>query len=339
MSAAEGEVDPALRLLRLLGGKWIASAIATAATLGLAEALAPGPATVEALARELACDEGALARLLAVLHAEGLVELGRDRTYALTPLGALLRRGEMGELSAFVGAPFAWDPWSSLARSVRTGQAAFEAHHGESLFSYLDEHPDDAALYHAAIDAFTRREARALAERFDFGSVERLADVGGGRGTLLVEVLARYPHMKGVLLERPAAVDAARRAFVAAGIEDRCEAIVGDFFEAVPQDVDACVIKHVLHNWDDARAIQLLRGCAEAVGPGRPVLVVEGLLLPGGRADMTRLLDLEMLALCGPGRERTKPEMRKLFAAAGLRLVRTEDLAGTTRLLVGEAAG
>ena len=68
----------------------------------------------------------------------------------------------------------------------------------------------------------------------------------------------------------------------------------------------------------------------------RVVLVVEGLLLPGNRKDATRLLDLEMLALCGPGRERTKPEMRRLLSAAGLRLTRTHDLAGMTRLLVCE---
>ncbi|MFM2420129.1 MAG: hypothetical protein RL385_4852, partial [Pseudomonadota bacterium] len=38
----------------------------------------------------------------------------------------------------------------------------------------------------------------------------------------------------------------------------------------------------------------------------------------------------------GAGRERTKPEFRGLLARAGLRLVTTQSLAGTTRLLVAE---
>ncbi len=326
--------DPALTLLRLLGGKWLASAISTAASLGLAEALADGPATEAELAHALGCDARALGRLLAVLHAEGLLERGRDRAYALTTLGAQLRKGALGELAAYVGADFVWNPWSSLEAAIRTGEAAFAVHHGEPLFDYLEHRPDEAALYHAAVDAFTRREARALAESYDFTGVSRVADVGGGRGTLLVELLARWPTLSGVLLDRAPAVAAARRAFEAAGVAHRCETIVGDFFSAVPGDVDVCVVKHVVHNWDDEQAIALLRRCAEAVRDRGRVLVIEGLLLAPGHRDMTRLLDLEMLALLGPGRERTKPEMRRLLSAAGLRLEHTQSLAGTTRLLV-----
>lgn len=334
MNARDPEDANAERLLKLLGGKWIAASVSAAASLGIAEALADGPKSVESLAADVGCDAGALLRLLRVLVGEGVVELTDERTYAITPLGALLRRGEFGELAEFVGAPFSWDPWSKLPEAVRTGDAAFALHHGQGLFPYLDANADEARLYHAAIDGFTRRQARALAELFDFSKVSRVADIGGGRGTLLVEVLRRWTHLEGVLLERGGAVTLAQKAFVEAGLSARCVAREGDFFEAVPAGVDVCVVKHVVHNWDDARASQLLRGCAKAVGPEGHVLVVEGLLLPGNRKDATALLDIEMLALCGPGRERTKPEMRRLFTASGLRLVSTHDLAGMTRLLI-----
>lgn len=334
MIDAQQEHEHALRILRLLGGKWIAAAVSAAASLGLAEALRDGPLSVEALAARVGADAGALLRLVRVLAGEGLVAQVEDGAYAITPLGRMLARDELGELARFVGAPFAWDPWSSLDRAVRTGAAAFEHHHGEGLFPYLDRHADEARLYHAAVDAFTRRQARALADAFDFTRVRRVADVGGGRGTLLVELLSRFPSLEGVLVERPAAASLARESVRDAGLDLRVSILEGDFFEVMPEGIDACVIKHVIHNWDDARASALLARCARAVGPKGVVLVVEGLLLPGDRQDATRMLDLEMLALCGPGRERTKPEMRRLFAASGLKLERAQDLAGMTRLLV-----
>jgi hypothetical protein len=332
------EDESARRLLALLGGKWVAAALSAAASLGIADALHAAPRAPHELAVLLACDEGMLTRLLRVLAGEGVVSQGLDGAYGLTDMGALLRTGELGELARFVGSPFAWDPWSSLDRAVRSRESAFALHHGHALFPYLDAHPEDARVYHAAVDAFTRKQAQALGDAFDFQSVTRVADVGGGRGTLLVELLSRFPHLRGVLVERSAAASIARTRFTDAGLAARCDVHEGDFFEALPH-AEVCVVKHVVHNWDDDHAVRLLAGCARAVGAEGVVLVVEGLLLPGDRKDATRLLDLEMLALCGPGKERTKPEMRRLLFAAGLRLVRTQDLAGMTRLLVCEPVG
>ena len=77
----------------------------------------------------------------------------------------------------------------------------------------------------------------------------------------------------------------------------------------------------------------LFQRSAAGMTPGGRVLVVEGLLIPGGRADGTRLLDLEMLVLTREGRERSKPELRRLFSRAGLKLERVAPLAGFSRLL------
>ncbi|HEB88038.1 MAG TPA: hydroxyneurosporene methyltransferase, partial [Deltaproteobacteria bacterium] len=323
--------DPADRLLVLLGGKWVAAAISAAASLGIADALGPGPLRLEELAARTRCQPQALERLMRVLVGEDLVREESGVGYALTEMGALLARGRLGELATFVGSPFSWDPWSALADSVRSGESAFAKRHGLPLFDYLDHHGDQADLYHAAIDAFSKREARALAEAFDFSPVSRVADIGGGRGTLLIEVLSRWPHLEGVLVERPAAAEQARAALARAGLDQRCDTRVGDFFESVPGDVEVCILMHIIHSWDDPTSIDLLDRCRQAVGPDGTVLVVEGLVVPDGRRDLTNLLDLEMLVLCGPGHERRKPEMRRLFSAAGLKLERAVPLTAGVR--------
>lgn len=337
-----GELPPSERLLRLLGGKWIAAAVSTAARLGLAERLldADGrdrPADAAALAAALGCDAAALDRLLRVLAGEGLLTLADDGRYALTALGRELHPDALGHLAAFVGQPFMWDPWARLPDALRSGRTAFDLTFGAPLFEHLDRSPSARADYHRGVDAFTRHEARALAARVDLADHRRVVDVGGGLGTACVELARAWPHLELVLLDRPPIAELAAERFAAAGLADRCRAVAQDFFAPLPP-ADVYLLKHVIHNWDDPAATRLLEGCRaglDAAGGDGLLLVVEGILLPGVRPDATRLLDLEMLVLRGAGRERDKATFRRLFTAAGLKLESTWPLAGTTRLLVG----
>jgi SAM-dependent methyltransferase/DNA-binding HxlR family transcriptional regulator len=337
VSGAANDQEAIQEFLKLLGGKWIAAAISAAAQLGLGDALDAKPMNVTELAARLRCDQNALARLLGVLVAEGLLEIDQDDRFRTTALGAQLRSSALGSLAEFVGASFSWSPWKRLKEAVLTGKAAFEIEHGQDLFNYLATHPEASKVYDAGVDAFTRQDARALADAFDFSAITEVADVGGGMGTLLIELLRRWPHLCGTLIDKQSVVDAAELRLREAGLQARCTCVAGDFFSELPAGADIYIVRHIVHNWGDAEAIAILRNCTAALRPGGKVLVVEGVLLPGHRKDTTRLLDLEMMVLSGKGRERTKPEFRQLFRDAGLRLTKTVPLASTARLIVGEA--
>lgn len=332
MSGPRG--DLATTLLTMLAGKWTTAAIAAAAELGLADVLAERALSPAALAEAVHCDASGLERLLAVLAGEGLLAIDELGRYSLTPLGAELRADGLRDLARYMGAPFTWAPFAHLTDALRSGRSAFEVAHGEPMFRYLDKHEDAAALYHRGVDAFTRREARALSEQFDFTRAKHVVDVGGGLGTLLVEVLSRFAHLKGTLVDRPAVLVQAERALSDSEARSRIELCAADFFEHVPSGADVYVLKHVLHNWDDERALTLLQNCARNLGPAGKLIIVEGFLLPEGMRDATRLLDLEMFVLCGAGRERRKPEFRALLHRAGLKLESSQSLAGTTCMIV-----
>lgn len=336
MSGAARDQEAAQEFLALLGGKWIAAAISAAAQLGLGDALDEGPMNEAELAARLRCDRNALGRLLHVLAAEGLLEIDEDDCFRTTALGAQLRSSALGPLAEFVGAPFSWSPWKRLKDAVLTGEAAFEIEHGQDLFNYLATHPEASKVYDAGVDAFTRQDARALAAVFDFAPFKKVADIGGGVGTLLIEVLRGWPHLQGILFDKQRVCDAAELRLREAELQTRCTCVAGDFFSEVPAGADIYIVRHIVHNWGDPDAITILRNCAAALRPGGKVLVVEGVLLPGHRKDTTRMLDLEMMVLSGKGRERTKLEFRELFRDAGLRLTKTVPLANTARLIVGE---
>jgi hypothetical protein len=330
-----GASDHGRTLLGLLAGKWITAAISAAAELGVADVLAErGPLSAAALAEAVRCEERGLGRLLAILAGEGLFSVDAHERYALTELGAELRSEALRDLARYMGAPFTWSPFAHVAEALRKGRSAFELAHGESIFRHLDANAADAELYHRGVDTFTRREAAALSQLFDFAPMRSVVDVGGGLGTLLVEVLMRFSHLRGILVDRPAVITQAEAALADNPHRARIELCAADFFEQVPQGADVYVLKHVLHNWDDERAECLLRNCAKGLSERGKVVIVDGYLLPGGYRDATRLLDLGMFVLCGAGRERRKPEFRALLQRAGLKLESSQPLAGTTCMIV-----
>lgn len=328
------EPSPASQFLRLLAGKWVVSAIATAAKLRLAERL-ESPKSIDELARECGLHAPSLRRLIGVLVGEGLLGYVDAERVAVTPFGEQLRQEQLGVLAEFVGSESQWTPWVHLEHAVRTGQAAFQKQHGESLFEYLEHHPEDSQLYDTAVDAFTRQQAHALAETNVLDDAHVVVDVGGGRGTFLMELLLRHVNLRGILFDKPNVVNAVQGRFAQAGLQARVELVAGDFHQDVPQAADCYVIKHVLHNWDDELARALLQRCAAAVLPGGRVLVVEGIALPGNMRDGTKLMDLEMLVLTGGGRERSKPEFRRLFSDAGLRLEQVLRLSEGAWAMIG----
>lgn len=321
-------------LLDVLAGRCRAQVVSTAAALGLADRLASGPRRVAELAQEVGCDASELGRLLDFLVCLGLCARGAEGIYSLTVRGQALRRERLGPLAAFLGAPEMWNPWSALRQTLTSRDgSAFARTHGETLYEYLERRPETAARYDTAIDAFTRREAQALAEHFDFSTLETLVDVGGGRGTTLAVLLERWPRLRGILHELPH-VAAAARAGIPGSLARRLEIRAGDFRHDVPTAVDAYLLKHVLHNWDDGSATALLRRCVAGLLPHGRLLVIEAILSPHAHVDTARLLDLEMLVLTG-GRERRKPELRRLFQASGLVLEHCRPLTPESWLLVG----
>jgi SAM-dependent methyltransferase len=328
-------LPPADYLMYVLGGKGRAQAVSTAAAWKLADLLADGPRPISELAEQVGCPASALESVIRVCCGLGFFESPRPGEFAVTERGRALRSDALGPMAEFVGSSEQWDPWSRL-RDAPGDVPAFAVAHGAGLYDWLAQHPAGAARYDAAIDAFTQHEAGALARAFHFSTVKRVVDVGGGRGTLLAAVLEENPHLHGVLFDMPHVAERAGPAF-AQRFGARADVQGGDFFEGVPAGADAYLQKHVLHNWSDERAVQLLRNIGAVMAPNGRLLAIETVLSPDQRADMAAMLDLEMEVLLG-GRVRRKPELRRLFAEAGFTVERFDALTAGSWLVVGSRA-
>jgi SAM-dependent methyltransferase len=328
------EVAPAWQLMRLMDGFVTTQLLYVVARLGVADVLTDGPRTAAQIAGAVGADAGALRRVLRGLVIEDVLAEDDEGRFALTEVGAslipmrgaLIVRGEVYYRSA-----------AGLLHSVREGVPAFERVYGERFFDHLAAHPDHEAAFQGSMAGRAEQEARDVVAAFDFTGSRRLVDVGGGRGILLAEILRAVPDLEGVLLDRDAALPAARAHLAAAGVGDRAECIPGDFFSTVPEGADAYLLSRVLHDWHDDEARQILATCRRAMPAGSRLLVVDA-VLPERANDRPAAIrmDLHMLMLFG-ARERTEAESRALLHEAGFEVRRVVMTASPAGLGVIEA--
>jgi hypothetical protein len=217
---------------------------------------------------------------------------------------------------------------------VRTGETAFDHAHGTGLFEYLASHPEVGAVFNAGMLGNSPDHARLVAATYDFSKMNVVVDVGGGRGRLLATILERYPRLRGILFDQAHVIEDARQNLEEVGVVDRCELVGGSFFDAVPADGDAYVLRNIIHDWDDDQAVAILMSCRRSMTEGARLVLVERYLAPDPHEALLALhADLEMLVNVG-GRERTTDEYAALLARSGLRLTKTIAL-GTTPEALG----
>jgi hypothetical protein len=179
--------------------------------------------------------------------------------------------------------------WVELLYAVKTGGSAFEKANGSQVFDYFHKDAELASVFHDAMTSRTAMEARAVTDAFDFSAVKTLVDVAGGQGLLLSTVLAKTPQQRGVLFETPIAVASAGPVLERAGVASRCEVVAGDFFEGVPRG-DGYLLKHILHDWDDASCVKILQRIRAAAAPGARLFVIEAVLEAGNAPHFGKLL-------------------------------------------------
>src|SRR5262249_49097726 len=239
--------------------------------------------------------------------------------------------GSLRAAAVNVGAT-CYPAFGELLYSVRTGRPALDEVVGMPFFDHLAANPEAAEALDTVLAGLHPRADEALLEALDFSAVRTVVDVGGGSGRLLAAVLSRYPSVRGILFDRPHVVARAHSGSGWAAIADRCDAVGGDFFESVPPGGELYLLRYVIHDWDDARAVQILKNCRRAMTRWGRLLLVESVIESGNGPLHGKVSDLLMLAITG-GCERTAPEYRALLRAGGFRLTRVGPLAAGVELI------
>ena len=309
------------QLEQMITGYWKSQSIYAAAKLEIADLLIDGPQTPVQLAAATQTDAESLYRLLRALASIGIFEENEAGEFSLTPLAEPLRSDHphSKQALAIMNGEDQFRPWCEIIYSLQTGEPAYDSIWGKSIFEFLSEHPDKARIFDKAMIGIHGRGTDAISDAYDFSKIKVLADVGGGNGSNLISILQANPNLQGLLFDRPHVVERAQAHFEAAGVADRCDLISGDFFESVPKGADACLLRHIIHDWNDEKSLTILKNCHTALPENGKLLIIESVIDPGNDPFMGKFVDLVMLLVTG-GKERKVEQFRTLFQQAGFEL-------------------
>jgi SAM-dependent methyltransferase len=325
VSTAPPGPPPAAAVMQMMTGAWTAQTLSAVTRMGVPELLHKhGPLTARQLTAEHGVDAQPefLERALRVCASVGVLTESADGAFGPTPLSEVLTSEAPASVRAFVeliGGRW-WRLIGAMPDALRTGQNQTKAQTGREPWESGDA--NRAEHFQRAMRSRVQ-DTRGVLDHYDFSRAGTIVDVGGGFGHLALAILQRYPRGKAIVLDLPDVVALAQRHAAAEerGVLERLTFVGGDMFVAVPPG-DVYVLKTIIHDWDDARCVQVLRNCRARLPADGRVVCVDKVLPPMGDtgAAGAKLLDMLMMVSL-PGKERTEAAWRALYEQAGLRLV------------------
>ena len=327
-------------MLQIITNFWTSRAVGVFAKLGVADLLESGPKTAEELARATDTHAPSLFRVLRALASAGIVKAESEGRFALTPLSQTLVTNAPGSLRWFVTSELGqehYPAWGNLMHSVKSGEIAFDDFFGMDIWQYFKKNPEDGAVFNDSMSGVTAAANEAILSVYDFSQFNKLIDIGGGHGGLITSILKKNPNLKGLLFDAPQVIEGARPRLETAGVADRCETVAGNFFEAVPAGGDAYMMKWIIHDWDDEKALTILRHIRSQIPSNGRLIVVETVVPETDEPHFSKFFDLNMLVMTG-GKERTAAEFAELFATAGFKLLRVIPTDLPTSIIEAEPA-
>jgi O-methyltransferase domain/Dimerisation domain len=279
----EGSMDDAgAKVIDPIFGRWRSQILYAGVQLGVFDALASGPKNAINVASALDVDAGILYRLMRALGSLELLHEDNTKTFSLTPIGEWLCRDHPHTLRGMTlleEGPEHYAAWKHLSDLIKEGQLnAPLREFGQPMFEYATQHPSYGAVFNEAMSSYSSMDNALVLEaleNYDFSGISHLCDVGGGHRSTLCSLLVKYPHLQGTVLELPSMI--ANKALLWAdkmGVGDRCTYVPGDMFQEV-SPADAYMVKHVIHDWNDAECLQILSTMHRAAPQHGRVLIIE----------------------------------------------------------------
>lgn len=324
------EVRPALRsdFAALSGdmvGFWKTQTIAAAVRLGVIETL---PATENQIAEKCALRPDGARRLLRALAELHLVR-NKNGLWDVTPRGAYLRRNDpltLADAALEYAGPFS-AMWKSLPKALERGSNWT----APDVFGDVAKDERRCEGHHRMLRSYARHDYPEVEKALALQGNEHIIDAGGGLGTLAAMLTAAFPELNVTVLDRKEVVEQGKReAAPGNGIDWHA----ANIFEEWGIHADAVILSRVMHDWDDHKALEILKRARAAMKPGGRIFIIEMLIEDGSVSGA--LCDLHLLVATG-GRERSSVEFERLLRSSGFKLVDVQLIAALPSIVVGEA--
>jgi O-methyltransferase domain len=323
--------SPQQQVMGIVIGLVQARCLIAAAELGLADALAHGALPVDAIAAQTRTGADNLYRLMRALESIGVFKQVSPRVFENTATSDCLRKDVAGSQWAFLQilAPEwgLWEGYGQMLPTLRTGRTSLFETWGHDIWEHYRRHPAQSTVFNEAMRSMTAPMTPAVTAAYDWSRFPVIADVGGGIGTQLVDILNAHPGCRGIVFDQPDVVSTAIQ-------HDRVERVGGNFFENIAVEADAYIFRNIIHDWNDESALSILKTLRKITKPTARVMLVEWLIPDTSDFHLGKWADITMMTGVG-GRERTRADFEKLFSEAGFALEEIVPTASMFSIVVG----
>jgi hypothetical protein len=285
---------------------WKYMAVITACKLNLFDHLQE-PKSAKQLANQLSLNENKLLILLDALHYANFLEKNSN-LYKVNSLSEFLTENNPESLKY---ACLNWSDehliaWQHLDFSIKTGKSSFEEIYKKPFFDYLNDNPEKLHSYHKAMYQYAKDDYKMLPDVIDFSKHKSLMDVGGGYGALIGIIKKKNPNLECILFDLPKVIENVSIPNV--------KKIGGSFFDKIPYQSESIILSRVLHDWNNEKAILILKNCFEALTRNGTLYVIEN-CEDKVKIDLS-LLSLNMTVIC-ESYERTSTQYISLCKNVG----------------------
>jgi O-methyltransferase domain/Dimerisation domain len=313
----------------IIFGRWRSQILYAGVRVGVFDCVTPDPKNISDITNELGLNHDLSYRLLRALGSMGfLKEEPNGAGFSITPQGSLLRKDHPQTLRGVTlleEGPEHYAIWKHLPAMIKDGQQnAFLREYGYKIFEYIDRNPDYAEVFNQAMTSYSAAQTTWVLEAldgYDFSNILHICDIGGGSGHLLGNLLVKYPHMKGTVLELESVTNKKESLLASKlGVSERCLYVNGDMFSSEVPSADAYIMKMILHDWSDDECVNILSNIYRS-SPKHGRLFIAEHLTPGPeKPHFSKLFDIHMMCVSS-GKERSVDEYSTLLRRSGWKYV------------------
>lgn len=159
------------------------------------------------------------------------------------------------------------------------------------LRMYADLTVEQARSYHRATASIGRGAGRRFVRQVDLGDRSKLLDLGGGSGPYAIEAALAHPDLRAVVFDLPPVAVVCREYLSAAGVDDRVEAVGGDFtVDRLPEGCDVAVMASNLPIYSAEVIGQVVERVSDALVPGGEMHLIGEMLDDDGMGPLDAAL-------------------------------------------------
>ncbi|RWS20440.1 methyltransferase-like protein [Leptotrombidium deliense] len=263
-----------------------------------------------------------LRRFLRVLCSLKILEENTNGQFTVTKLGTTLKSGTPNCLKNYFNLVngFHPEPMMLLDHTLRTGEIAFDKIYKMPFFEYIRLDNEHSKTFDDAIKEQDRAfKSDTFVSNYDYSGFNHIVDVGGGNGSFVLSILNKTPNARGTVFDVEGCMQLAKREIKRSGLESRCTAVAGNFFDSVPANGDCYILQNILHDWEDSKALKILANIRKIMKCDTKIIIIEDMVRDNGEYGMSGMFDMILMTYFG-AKTRTKKEMEELCTKAMLKM-------------------